>query len=201
MKQLKVLIACEESQTSCLAFRELGHEAFSCDIQPCSGCHPEWHILGDALDALYSDDWDLVIAHPPCTYLCKGSSVRMFPQPGVIDMARFSKALEARDFFMKFYNANIRHIAIENPTPLKCVELPWSTQVIQPYQFGEPFSKETHLWLKDLPLLIPTKYVSKHVCHTMSCSGSKARSKTFKGIADAFAKQWSKFILENDYNL
>lgn len=197
MHQLNVLIACEESQTSCLEFRKLGHNAYSCDLQPCSGGHPEWHIQDDVLKHI-NEGWDLIIAHPPCTYMCQGSSIRMFPNCQ-LDPLRLEKAQEAKAFFMEFYRANCPHVAIENPRPLKIVGLPWSTQVIQPFEYGEPWSKETHLWLKDLPLLRPTKFVPDHKCFTNMKWGSKERSKTFKGIAAAWAVQWSAFILQSDY--
>lgn len=193
MRQLKVLIACEESQTSCIEFRKLGHNAFSCDLQKCSGGHPEWHIQGDVLQYI-QDDWDLIIAHPPCTYMCQASSIRLFPN-GQLDKIRLQKVKAAKAFFMEFYNAECEHIAIENPRPLKIVGLPWSSQVIQPYQFGEPWSKETHLWLKNLPLLRPTQIISTHKCFTSYKWTAKDRSKTFKGIAAAWAHQWSRFLL------
>lgn len=196
--RLNVLIACEESQTSCLAFRQLGHNAFSCDLLPCSGGHPEWHFQCDAL-GLLDLHWDLVIAHPPCTYLCQASATRMFPNCQ-LDPQRLLKAQEAKAFFMAFYNAACPHIAIENPRPLKVVGLPWSTQVIQPWQFGEPWSKETHLWLKDLPLLRPTQIETHRKCFTSAKCDAKSRSKTFAGIAAAWADQWSRFILESDYS-
>lgn len=195
--RLNVLIACEESQTSCLAFRLLGHNAYSCDLQPCSGGHPEWHIQGDALDLLELH-WDLVIAHPPCTYL-SAAGARYMWAGHEINKERLQKAMQARSFFMKFYNAACPHIAIENPRPLKIVRLPWSTQVIEPWQFGEAWSKETHLWLKDLPLLRPTNIVSKYKSYTRCTRGSVQRSKTFPGLAAAWADQWSRFILESDY--
>lgn len=195
--RLNVLIACEESQTSCIAFRQLGHNAFSCDLQPCSGGHPEWHLQGDVLQFL-NMEWDLIIAHPPCTYMCQGSATRMYPN-GVLDPIRLQQAKKAKNFFMQFYDAACPHIAIENPRPLKIVGLPWSSQVIQPYEYGEPWSKETHLWLKNLPLLRPTQIVAKHKCFTLSKWTSKSRSKTFAGIAAAWASQWSDFIINSDY--
>lgn len=193
--RLKVLIACEESQTSCIAFRQLGHDAFSCDLQPCSGGHPEWHIQGDVLQLL-EKQWDLIIAHPPCTYLCQGSAIRMFPD-GVLDPIRLEKAKAAKEFFMHFYNAACPHIAIENPRPLKIIGLPWSSQVIQPYEYGEPWSKETHLWLKNLPLLRPTQIIAQHKCFTSYKWTAKSRSKTFAGIAAAWASQWSDFLINS----
>jgi hypothetical protein len=130
---MNVLVACEESQRVCAAFREKGHNAFSCDIQECSGGHPEWHIMGDVLQVLNGsclfgtqDDtihkidgrWDLIIAHPPCTYLTNAGACRMYPQKGKIDPNRFAKAMEAKKFFMAFLNADCEKICIENPIPL-----------------------------------------------------------------------------------
>ena len=120
--KLRVLIACEESQVVCTAFRELGHEAFSCDILPCSGGHPEWHIQDDVLKHL-NDGWDLMIAHPPCTYLSRAGA-RWLHQGGKINPDRYANGLKAKEFFLTLLNANIPMIAIENPTPLKIYELP-----------------------------------------------------------------------------
>lgn len=162
---IKVLVACEESQAVCIAFRRLGYEAYSCDIQECSGGHPEWHIKVDALlllgrylvfktedgKAHYVERWDLIIAHPPCTFMSNAGACRMYPRKGQIDKARFQKAMEAKAFFLRFLNADCDRVAIENPRPLKIVELPKEDQRIQPYQFGDPWSKLTYLWLKNLP--------------------------------------------------
>lgn len=227
MKPMNVLVACEESQRVCTAFREKGHRAFSCDIQECSGGHPEWHIQGDVLPLIngncefltmdgvkhtVSDKWDLLIAHPPCTYMSNAGACRMYPKKGVIDPERFKKALEAKDFFMQFYNADCPKICIENPMPLKVVGLPKETQRIQPYQFGEPWSKKTYLWLKGLPNLQPTKIVDYkpflpsgtgrklggESYGAAECAHeSKARSKTFWGIACAMAEQWGKETQES----
>lgn len=201
---MKILIACEESQTVCKAFREKGHEAYSCDIQECSGGHPEWHIHGDVLPLL-EQEWDLIIAHPPCTYLTNGGAVRMYKSKGVIDMDRFAKAMEAKEFFMAILNSKCSKIAIENPLPMTCVGLPKYTQIIQPYQFGEPYSKKTCLWLKGLPTLEPTKILTEYQPFINGgggrlnkpnykgkrfANGSKNRSKTFEGIAKAMAEQW-----------
>ena len=172
---MKVLVACEESQRVCNAFRKLGHEAYSCDIIECSGGHPEWHILGDALkvingncDFITQDEekhtiigkWDLLIAHPPCTYLTNASAVRMRVK-GEIVPERYAKAMEAKEFFMRFINADCDRICVENPVPLKIVDLPPYTQIIQPWQFGHPYSKRTCLWLKGLPKLEPTNIITK----------------------------------------
>lgn len=213
MRVLKVLVACEESQTVCKAFRALGHKAFSCDLQECSGGHPEWHIKGDALRVLNLPIWDLIIAHPPCTYLTNGGAVRMYKTKGVICEERFAKAMEAKKFFNKFLEAKCEHIAIENPVPMTCVGLPKYHQVIQPYQFGEPFSKKTCLWLKGLPPLNYTQVLSEwqpfinggggrlnrpNYFGKKFANGAKKRSKTFEGIAKAMAEQWSEYILKED---
>lgn len=175
MRTPKVLIACEESQAVCSAFRSRGIEAYSCDLQEPSGGHPEWHILGYALKAVdgvqvvtmdgthhYIDKWDLLIAHPHCTYLTNAGAVRMRVK-GEIVQERFQKAMEAKEFFLHFFNAPIPHIAVENPTPMKIVGLPPYTQAIQPYEYGHPYSKRTCLWLKNLPPLQPTKILASHV--------------------------------------
>ena len=210
MDKLKVLVACEESQTVCKAFRELGHEAYSCDIQDCSGGHPEWHLKQDVLPLLH-EHWDLIIAHPPCTYMSKAGARWMYPTAGNLSEERYKLSQEAKDFFMEFYNCDCEHIAIENPVPLKVVGLPKPTQSIQPYEFGEPYSKKTLLWLKELPLLKPTRILTEHTPWMPSNTGGfsrgqggsrgiahdpKTASKTFDGIADAMAKQWGDFLLK-----
>ena len=217
---MKVLVACEESQRVCMAFREKGHEAYSADIQEPSGGHPEWHILGDVLPLINGNcgfktmdgkehqidgEWDLLIAHPPCTYLTNVGAVRMRVN-GEIVKERYEKAMEAKKFFMKFYNANCKMIAIENPTPMKIVGLPEYTQAIQPYQFGHPYSKRTCIWLKNLPKLVSTEIIENHTPYVnggyKDAHGNyrrfqgrkerdqKTRSKTFEGIAKAMAEQW-----------
>ena len=155
---MKVLIACEESQRVCIAFRVRGHEAYSCDIQDCSGGHPEWHIKGDALEAIrggtvttcdgLSHDigkWDLLIAHPPCTYLSNAGACRLYPHKGKLDMERYRKGLAAKAFFLAFLNADIPRVAVENPVSSKIFDMPEHTQEIQPYQFGHPYTKKTRL--------------------------------------------------------
>lgn len=194
---MKVLVACEESQVVCTAFRAKGHEAYSCDIQECSGGHPEWHIIGDALEVLYSQEWDLVIAHPPCTYLSNAASVRLYPG-GKLNEERYQKGLKAKEFFMEFYNYKGK-VCIENPIPSKIFELPKHTQQIEPFHFGHPFKKKTRLWLKGLSPLIPTNIVSPKALYVSrrgrtvaegSTNSAKERSKTFHGIAWAMAEQW-----------
>lgn len=223
----KILIACEESQTECTAFRNAGFEAYSCDVSEPSGGHPEWHIQTDCTSLIggggvtfqtadgethtVDGRWDLIIAHPPCTYLTNASAVRMRVN-GVIQQARYEKAMEAKEFFMTLYNADCEHIAVENPTPLKLVELPPYTQAIQPYEYGHPYSKRTCLWLKNLPKLIPTNILSEHEPYVNGgCKDAhgnyrrfqgrrerdpKTRSKSFQGIAEAMAAQWGSYLIE-----
>lgn len=201
---MRVLVACEESQEVCKAFRAKGHEAYSCDIQECSGGHPEWHIQGDVLPLL-KEKWDLIIAHPPCTYMSKAGARFMYLTAGNVNQERLEKALQAKEFFMQFVNADCDKICIENPTPLKIVGLPKESQVIQPYQFGHPYSKRTLLWLKGLPELKPTNILTEYTPYLPSNTGGFARgkggsrgvahnakdaSKTFGGIAQAMAEQW-----------
>lgn len=151
---MNVLIACEESQRVCTAFRERGHNAFSCDIQPCSGGHPEWHIQGDALAILNGGEiitmdkivhniehWDMLIAHPPCTYLSNAGARFLYPK-GQLNEERLRKGLEAKDFFLRFLWSNIPKIAVENPIPSSVYMMPKYTQMIQPYMFGHPFKKK-----------------------------------------------------------
>ena len=205
---MKVLVACEESQTVTNEFRKLGHEAFSCDIIPCSGGHPEWHIQVDVLRVL-NQNWDLLIAHPPCTYLSHAGARWLYPK-GVLNEERYKKGMDAKEFFMKLYNSNIKHICVENPTPSKIYEMPEHSQIIQPYMFGDSAQKRTLLWLKNLPLLQPTNIVDKGEFITYKSGKRKAkwfmdaaknsnerakiRSKTFQGIADAMAVQWGAFL-------
>jgi hypothetical protein len=203
---MRVLLACEESQAVASEFRALGHEAYSCDVLPTSGDNPEWHIQGDVLDHL-NDGWDMIIGFPPCTYMTNGGAVRMYPKAGQIDQDRYQKAMEAKAFFMAIYNAPAKHIAIENPLPLTIVGLPVRSQLIHPYQFGDPYSKKTCLWLKNLPMLVPTNVLTEyqpfinggggrmqknHYKDKKFAAGSRARSKTFPGIAKAMADQWSR---------
>lgn len=209
---MKVLIACEESQEVCKAFRAKGHEAYSCDIQEPSGGHPEWHILGDALKALEGGQvvtmdgvthdvgkWDLLIAHPPCTYLSNAGASRLYKiidGKSYVALERLSKGMEAKDFFLRFLQSGISKIAVENPVPSGVYRLPRYTQIIQPWQFGHPFHKKTCLWLKGLPPLEPTEIVMPTMYWVQGKGrpgghrSQKERSKTFPGIAKAMAEQW-----------
>ena len=194
---MKVLVACEESQRVCIELRKLGHEAYSCDLEPCSGGHPEWHLQQD-VTPLLKEKWDMIIAFPPCTYLSNAGARHLYPK-GVLNESRLEMGLAAKEFFMLFYNSDCPRIAIENPTPSKIYGLPQYDQVIQPYQFGHPFSKRTCIWLKGLPLLVPTDIVE--VSQSTKVPGNwfnkggkvrqKNRAKTFPGVAKAMAEQWA----------
>ena len=227
---MRVLVACEESQRVCTAFRKKGHEAYSCDIVSCSGGHPEWHIKGDVLPLLdgccrfitqdgtehyVNGQWDLIIAHPPCTYLTNGGAVQMFrkevkeyPPYGTFQMVnveRLKKGIKARDFFMQCLNAKCERIAIENPVPMSIYMLPKASQAIQPYDFGDAYSKKTYLWIRGLPPLMPTELLANKQPYINGGGGrldranykgkkfatnSKTRSEAFPGIAEAMADQW-----------
>ena len=208
---MKILIACEESQEVCRAFRELGFEAYSCDLQECSGGKPEWHIVGDAIKEAYSGKYNMMIAHPPCTYMSRAGARWMYPTAGNLCQDRYSKAMEAKDLFLQLLNAPIEFIAVENPLPLKVVGLPKETQVIQPYEYGHEYSKRTHLWLKGLPKLKPTDIKTEYKPYLPSNTGGAKRgqkatpksitqkesSKTFTGVAKALAFQYGNFIKSN----
>jgi hypothetical protein len=216
---MKVLVACEESQAVCKAFRNLGHEAFSCDLLPSSGGHPEWHYQGSVFDII-NDGWELMIGHPPCTYLTvTGNKWFYHPEDSQLPVEerrphpRFPNRRELReeafDFFMRLMNSNVKRIALENPVGVVSTRFRKPDQIIQPYMFGDEATKTTCLWLKNLPLLKPTNIVDKGA-RTFYASGkshatwyaealSKAktpeerstlRSKTFPGIANAMAEQW-----------
>jgi hypothetical protein len=228
---MRVLIACEESQTVTKAFRALGHEAYSCDLQPCSGGHPEWHYQQDIV-GLLSQKWDMMIAFPPCTYL-SGSGVQWLSNPEDKTLPfeerrphpkypnRRQDMFDSVEFVKALYNAEIKNIAIENPIGLLSSRWRKPDQIIQPYMFGDEATKTTCLWLKGLPLLSPTNIVGKGE-RTFFASGKShpkwyadalknakskeerqaLRSKTFQGIADAMADQWGNtFILTKQLTL
>ena len=191
---VKILIACEMSGRVRDAFAALGHDAWSCDILPTIS--PGQHIQGDVLKVI-NWGWDLMIAHPPCTYLSNAGARHLYPG-GQLNQVRLQKGLVAKELFMGLLNAPIDQICVENPIPSKVYELPHYGQVIQPWEFGHPFSKKTCLWLKNLPPLMPTDIVGKtestKIPGNWFNKGGKQRqinrSVTFQGIADAMANQW-----------
>lgn len=193
---MRVLVACEESQAVTIELRKLGHEAYSCDIEECSGGHPEWHLQQDVTQLLKMK-WDMIIAFPPCTYLSNAGAKHLW-KDHVLNEERYMKGLEAKKFFMQFLNADCPRIAVENPVSSRIFGMPPHTQEIQPYQFGRPVQKKTRLWLRGLPELKPTNEVDyKCNCHeagTWFMKGGKDRqknrSKTFPGVAKAMAEQW-----------
>lgn len=205
---MKILIACEESQAVCEAFLEKGFDAYSCDLQECSGSHPERHIKGDCFEEIARTKYDLIIAHPPCTYLavCGNRWFKNNPE-------REAQREEALAFFKRFLDLDVKHLAIENPIGVASTRICKPTQIVQPWQFGESFSKKTCLWLRGLPKLEPTKIVDKGEFKEFEHGKrmtkwyydlwalpkeerSKMRSKTFKGIAAAMAEQWGNYLRE-----
>ncbi len=221
---MKILVACEESQAVCKAFREKGHEAYSCDIIDCSGGRPEWHIKQDVLSLLngfcgfettdntkhyINKKWDMIIAFPPCTFMSKAGARWMY-QGGKLNEDRYKKAMAAKEFFMAIHNADCEKIVIENPTPLKIVDLPAPSQIIQPYKFDpkgkHPYSKRTCLWQKGVtPLKETSPNATPVTTYMPSNTGGfsrgqgggrgiahdpKTASKTFEGVAKAMAEQW-----------
>ena len=241
MEVLNVLVACEESQAVCVEFRKLGHNAFSCDMLPSSGGHPEWHIKGDVLSVLNGsfqaygqfwtedetvervDKWDLMIAHPPCTFLTVTRNKWFKPEFDSRFPTQHQDRAEAITFFMEFVNSTIEHIAIENPIGIMSTVYQKPTQVISPHYFGDKSRKATCLWLKNLPPLVysrednlfarktlvePDIYVFKNgkgTCDrgymyalSQGQDRAKLRSKTFPGIAAAMANQWSEYLKDKD---
>lgn len=212
---MKVLIACEESQAITKEFRKLGHEAYSCDILDCSGGHPEWHIKGDAIETSYNGNWDVMIAHPPCTYLAVSGARWLYNKDGSKNLERWLNREKALNFVRKLMEAPIEKIAVENPISVISSQIRKPDQIVHPYWFGDKASKSTCLWMKNLPKLIPTDIVSKGEFFEFTDSKGKKkrqpmwyyqalqkaktpeerrtlRSKTFPGMARAIAKQWSK---------
>jgi len=222
---MRILVGCEESQAITKEFRKLGHEAFSCDLLPCSGGHPEWHYQQDIFEVI-DMGWDLMIAHPPCTFLA-GSGVQSLSHPEDKHLefeerrphpkypTRRRDMLDSVEFVKALYNCSIERVAIENPVGLLSSRWRKPDQIIQPWMFGDEATKTTCLWLKNLPTLRPTNIVGKGE-RTVFSSGkshpkwyadalAKAktkeerqtlRSKTFPGIAEAIASQWSNYLLE-----
>ena len=267
MKRLKILVACEESQAVTKQLRKLGHEAYSCDLLPCSGGHPEWHFQQDVLEIMngwfdtnevtinenfdlkldvwadinefeYKDkdgiegalirqigwEWDLMIAHPPCTYLAVSGARWLYNKDGSKNEERHTNQNEALDFVRKLMDAPIKYKAIENPISVISSEIAKPTQIIQPWQFGDEAQKSTCLWLFNLPKLEPTKIVGKGEFIEFIGNNGKLkkqpkwyfealkqaktpeerrtlRSKTFEGIAKAMAIQWTEYILNKKNTL
>lgn len=239
-KKINILIACEESQRVCLEFRKLGFNAFSCDLIPSSGGHPEWHFMQDCLEVIKNKGgrlengkeeyikgkWDLMVAHPPCTFLAvSGAKWYYHPEDSELPIEqrrphpkfpnRAFDREEAAKFFLELANADVERIAIENPVGIMNTRYRKPDQVVQPYMFGDSFSKKTCLWLKNLPQLKPTKIVDKGEYVELS-SGKRLpkwysdalvnsktpeerrtlRSKTFPGFAKAIAQQWGEELFK-----
>ena len=192
---MRILIACEESQSVCKEMQRLGHEAYSCDIIPCSGGHPEWHLQVDALELLKMR-WDMIIAFPPCTNLAV-SGARYFKEKQ--EDGRQQASIE---FFMQFANADCKRIAIENPIGIMSTRYRKPDQIIHPWQFGHGETKATCIWLKGLPKLQPTDIVKGREQRIWKMQPgperAKLRSKTYLGIARAMAEQWAGKAREGD---
>lgn len=192
---MKILVACEESQAVTIELRKLGHEAYSCDIEPCSGGHPEWHLQQDVIPLL-TQKWDMILAFPPCTHLA-ASGAKWFAAKRAD-----GRQQNAIDFFMRFANSDCPRIAIENPVGIMSTVWKKPDQIIQPWQFGHGETKKTCLWLKGLPPLIPTEIVEGREQRIWKMPPSedraKNRAKTFPGIARAMAEQWSGDIREEN---
>tara|TARA_R110000772_G_scaffold48386_7_gene110462 strand:+ start:1025 stop:1693 length:669 start_codon:yes stop_codon:yes gene_type:complete len=210
---MRILIACEESQSITKEFRKIGAECYSCDIKDCTGGHPEWHIKGCALKEAYSNKYDLMIAHPPCTFLSVSGACWMYNKDGSINKERENNQKDALNFVIKLMNAPIKHIAIENPISVISTKIRKPDQIIHPWMFGDKASKSTCLWLKNLPNLRATNIVDKGEFYTWIDKTGKEkkqplwyyralcdakspeerrtlRSKSFLGISQAIADQW-----------
>lgn len=199
-KPLKVLIGCEESQAVCIEFRKLGHEAYSCDLLPCSGGHPEWHLQMDVFEAIKLKEWDMMICFPTCTYLTISANKWYKDQPErksgiLVGEARREARREAIDFALRLFNCGIEKVAMENPIGVLSSVFRKPDQVLQPWMFGHGETKATCLWLKGLAKLTPTDIVDgRHQrLHLLPKTPDRAklRSKTYSGIAAAMASQWS----------
>lgn len=215
---INILIACEESQAECIAFRERGFRAFSCDVQPCRrDGHPEWHIMADVKDLLHGKSrfqtmdgkyhrlkqWHLIVAHPPCTFLCKVGSLHLYKNPDhYIDAAgktifvnghRYKKMLQARNFFFECLDAQADFVAVENPIPMALADLPKPSCFVEPFWYGHKYSKKTLYWLRNLPPLMADCENPKYKSF-VGASRGKYRSRTFAGVAQAIAEQWGEYV-------
>jgi hypothetical protein len=213
-KRFKVLVACEESQAITKEFRKMGHEAYSCDLLPCSGGYPEWHYQEDVFKVIKYQEWDIMIAHPPCTYLAVSGARWMYNKDGSVNEERLQNQNDALDFVKRLMDAPIKSIAIENPISVISSQIRKPDQIVHPYHFGDKASKSTCLWLKNLPKLEHTNVVAKGefkewvdkksgkvkkqakwyydalLNAKSSAERRTLRSKTFKGMAEAIADQW-----------
>jgi hypothetical protein len=210
---MRILVACEESQAITKELRKLGHEAFSCDLLPCSGGHPEWHYQQNVFEVI-DKGWDMMIAHPPCTFLAVSGARWLYNKDGSKNVERWENQTKALDFVQKLMDAPIDKIAIENPISVISSQIRKPDQIVHPWMFGDKASKSTCFWLKNLPLLEPTNIVEKgEFIEFVSKKGVKKkqpkwyfdalknaktpaerrtlRSKTFKGMAEAIANQWT----------
>lgn len=223
-KKMRVLVACEESQEVCKAFRALGHEAYSCDFLEPSGGHPEWHILGDCLKAIMGGQietmdgmtrdisrWDMIIAFVPCTKTSNAGARHLY-KGGKLNLCRYYEGLCGKALFSAVWAADCEKVVIENPTPSKIFDYPKPTQAIQPYQFGHPYSKKTLLWERGVPPLYPTDIVEPIATwcpsgahfgerkaygrgmFTTDCA--RMRAKTFPGVAKAMSEQWGGVVTD-----
>jgi len=208
-RRINVLIACEESQTEMMAFRSRGFNAYSCDIQkPRRGADLRYQIHGDVTPFLHGSvqfttmdgkrhkltQWHLIVCHPPCTYLCKVSSVHLYAD-GHIVWERLALMIRARRFFMECLNAKAPYVAVENPLPMRRANLPKPDCFVQPFWYGHPYSKKTLYWLRNLPPLMPDADMANFKEY-VRCSRGKYRSRTFEGVANAMAVQWGDFIID-----
>lgn len=224
---MKVLVACEESQAVTVEMRKLGHEAYSCDLFECSGGHPEWHIQTDCLPLLngfcefktmdgqthnIGTRWDMIIAFPPCTKTSNAGARHLY-KGGRLNIPRYYEGLCGKALFMAIWAADCERVIIENPTPSKIFDYPKPTQFIQPYEYGDPYTKKTLLWERGVNPLIPTDIVKPIGPYVPSGTGrkdrskygaakrgddSRNRSKTFPGIAKAMAEQFAGQAILSD---
>lgn len=207
---INVLIACEESQSECTAFLNAGCNAWSCDLQECSGNYPGRHIVGDVRRLFIPGDivttqtgkhlivpkWDLIIAHPPCTYLSKVAAPLLFSD-GSLNETRYKLGLQAADFFREMLNAPAKYVAVENPVPFKIFKLPPPSCAINPSDFGAPWLKKTLYWLKNLPPLMATYTHPRPRSYHDCVKGSKKRSKSFDCVSMAMVEQWLPIIKQD----
>lgn len=201
-KDISILIGCEESQAVCIAFRERGFNAFSNDLLDCSGGHPEWHLKMDVFEAIKLKNWDLGIFHPPCTWLCQAmrTNAARKDRPNITPIFETERE-KAFKFFMDLYNCNINYVAVENPIGYINSAFRKPDQIVRPWMHGHPYRKDVCLWLKNLPILLPTNIVEGRKkldfwSTKRNPNGISLKSKTFSGIAKAMAIQYGDYLLK-----